>query len=212
MSSVTPLEKSQCSSSQTILTEISSQNLSSPVPITSVDQLPGLNLVVDLGPHTSNSCIQGRQEPIMTRSMIRASHDKPSASLIETSPIIDPSTFNQAVKFTEWRHAMVLEINSLLQQGTWTLVPWQPHINIVGSKWVFKIKRRANGSLERYKALLVAKGFHREYGETFSPVVKSTKIRVMISMAVSFSWKIRQLNVNNAFLNGILQDSVHGAT
>ena len=81
------------------------------------------------------------------------------------------------------------EFDALLQNGTWDLVPPSPTMNIIRCKWVFRIKRRAYGSIERHKARLVAKDFHQQpsldYGETFSPVVKSVTIRTVLSLAVA---------------------------
>lgn len=107
------------------------------------------------------------------------------------------------------------EINALRVNSTWTLVPPSPQYNVVGCKWVYRIKRKANGMIDRYKARLVAKGFHQQHGldysETFSPVVKPTTIRTVLSIAVSQGWNIHQLDVNNAFLNGFLTEDVYMA-
>ena len=85
-------------------------------------------------------------------------------------------------------------------------------INIIDSKWVFKVKRHANGTIERYKARLVAKGFKQCYGldyeDTFSPVVKPTTIRLLLSLAVTRGWFMRQLDIQNAFLNDVVEEEV----
>jgi histone deacetylase 1/2 len=107
---------------------------------------------------------------------------------------------------------MESEYDALLKNGTWQLVSPRPGINVIDSKWVFKVKRHANGTIERYKARLVAKGFKQRYGldyeDTFSPVVKPTTIRLLLSLAVTRGWFMRQLDVQNAFLNGVLEEEV----
>lgn len=81
---------------------------------------------------------------------------------------------------------LAFEFDALQQNGTWSLVPVKPHMNIIGGKWVYKLKYRADGSIERYKAHLVAKGFHQIAGvgftETFSPVAKPITIRIVLSL------------------------------
>ena len=107
------------------------------------------------------------------------------------------------------------EFDALLRNGTWTLVPPSPTMNIVGCKWVFRIKTNADGTINRYKARLVAKGFHQkpgvDFGETYSPMVKPTTIRTVLSIAISFGWTIHQLDVQNAFLHGSLSEDVYMA-
>lgn len=105
------------------------------------------------------------------------------------------------------------EFNALMKIGTWTLVPKNDSMNIVGTKWVFHIKRKADGSVEHYKACLVAKSFHQQEGidyfETYSPVVKPITIRTVLSLAISTGWCIKQVDVSNAFLHGQLQEPVY---
>lgn len=108
---------------------------------------------------------------------------------------------------------MDVEFSALQKNNTWRLVPPQRGKNIIHCKWVYKIKRKQDGSQDRYKARLVAKGFKQrydiDYEETFSPVVKAATIRIILSIAVSRNWTLRQLDVHNAFLHGILKEEVY---
>ena len=82
-----------------------------------------------------------------------------------------------------------------------------------GCKWVYKIKTQADGSVERYKAWLVAKGFTQEYGidyeETFAPVARLTLVCSLIAVAASKCWQLFQMYVKNVFLNGDLTEEVY---
>jgi hypothetical protein len=108
---------------------------------------------------------------------------------------------------------MQVEFNAFLQNQIWSLVPPMAATNIVCYKWVFKFKRKVDGSVECHKARLVAKGFHREagidFGETYSPVVKPTTIRIVLSIAYSIGWAPKQIDIQNAFLHGFLSEEVH---
>ncbi|XP_071727408.1 uncharacterized mitochondrial protein AtMg00820-like [Rutidosis leptorrhynchoides] len=101
---------------------------------------------------------------------------------------------------------MSTEFNALLQNQTWELVPNSGQ-NILGNKWVVLVKRNPDGTIQRFKDRLVAKGFHQRPGvdfhDTFNPVTKPTTIRI-----VARGWQLRQLDINNAFLNGTLTEDV----
>jgi hypothetical protein len=97
-----------------------------------------------------------------------------------------------------------------LRNNTWHLVPFAPGQNLIDCKWVYKVKPCSDGSIDRYKARLVAKGFKQRYGldyeDTFSPVVKAATILLVLSLAVSQNWGIQQLDVQNAFLRGVVKE------
>lgn len=86
-------------------------------------------------------------------------------------------------------------------------------MNIIGCKWVFKLKRNTNGGIERYKTRLVAKGYHQQSGvdfdDTFSLVVKQTTIWLLLSLTVSSKWCLKQIDIQNDFLRGHLQERVY---
>ncbi|KAJ4767670.1 Gag/pol [Rhynchospora pubera] len=127
----------------------------------------------------------------------------------------EPRTFNQANSLPAWRQAMAVELHALALNKTWTLVPPPANQKVLSSKWVYKIKRKPDGTIDRFKARLVANGFHQEEGvdfmETYSPVVRPTTIRVVLSIAMSSQWQIKQLDVQNAFLHGDLTETVYMA-
>ncbi|TQE12334.1 hypothetical protein C1H46_001987 [Malus baccata] len=122
----------------------------------------------------------------------------------------EPTHYKQAVTYVHWRNAMQEEFEALQKQGTWELVPVPQNRNVIGSKWVYKLKKDQDGKVSRYKARLVAQGFSQEHGleydETFSPVVRHTTVRLVLSLAAMNKWDLRQLDVKNAFLHGELQE------
>jgi hypothetical protein len=105
------------------------------------------------------------------------------------------------------------EYAALMKNKTWQLVSLRPNQNLIDCKWVYKIKHKSDGSVDRYKACLVAKRFKQRlgiyYDDTFSPVVKSTTIRLILSLELSQCWDLRQLDVKNVFLHDILEEEVY---
>jgi len=104
-------------------------------------------------------------------------------------------------------------VRALLANQTWDLVPRPPGSNIVTDKWIWTHKRWANGTLERYKTRWVLRGFTQrpgvDYDETFSPVVKPATVRTVLSLALTRGWPVHQLDVKNAFLHGVLTETVY---
>ncbi|KAJ4753743.1 hypothetical protein LUZ62_088148 [Rhynchospora pubera] len=155
------------------------------------------------------------QHPMITRTRDNTRKPRHFSDFVAHLTTIDhePRTFTQANAHIEWRLAMSTEIDALAANNTWILVPPPSNQTIIGCKWVYRIKRRSDGSIDRYKARLVAKGYNQQEGidyfDTFSPVVRPTTIRVVLSIAVSHKWLIRQLDVNNAFLHGDLTERVY---
>jgi Reverse transcriptase (RNA-dependent DNA polymerase) len=154
---------------------------------------------------------------MLTRSKTKSQQHIPKALLTSTSSLADidqdPTTYNQTAKFSHWREAMAHEIDALATNNTWSLVPASEASNIVGCKWVYKTKRLSDGTIERFKARLIAKGYTQEEGldftDTFSPVIKPTTIRLILSLAVTQKWDIRQLDVNNVFLHSELHELIY---
>ncbi|GJW03741.1 retrovirus-related pol polyprotein from transposon RE1 [Tanacetum coccineum] len=124
----------------------------------------------------------------------------------------EPKGYKSAAKSSKWITAMKDEMAALKHNDTWDLVPRPNASNVVGSKWVYRIKYRSHGTIDRYKARLVAQGFTHipglDYSHTFSPVVKASTVRIVLSLAVLNNWSLHQLDVKNAFLNGNLTETV----
>ena len=124
-----------------------------------------------------------------------------------------PASFSQAVQIPVWREAIDKEIQALEKTGTWILTPLPGGKTPIGCKWVYRVKFNSDGSVERYKARLVAKGYTQREGldflETFSLVVKTISIRVLLALASAKGWPLHQLDINNAFLHEDLDEEVY---
>lgn len=133
-----------------------------------------------------------------------------------TADIDEPSHINEALNgeyAVQWKHATDAEYESLMKNGTWDLVPLPKDKNIVGSRWVFKVKRNADGSIDRFKARMVAQGYSQsegiDYEEVFSPVVKYTSLRTLLALANTNNWEVHQMDVRTAFLQGSLDTDIY---
>ncbi|RVW24113.1 Retrovirus-related Pol polyprotein from transposon TNT 1-94 [Vitis vinifera] len=125
----------------------------------------------------------------------------------------EPQTYREASTDPLWQIAMKEELDALTKNHTWDLVTLPPGQSVVGCKWIYKIKTRSDGSVEHYKACLVAKGFTQEYGidyeETFAPVARISSVRALLAVAAARKWDLFQMDVKNAFLNGDLSEEVY---
>jgi hypothetical protein len=100
-----------------------------------------------------------------------------------------------------------------MSNGTWEVVSRPYECKPIGCKWVFKKKLRSDGTIKKYKAMLVAKGYNQKEGEdffdTYSPIARLTTIRVLLSLATSYGLLVHQMDVKTAFLNGELEEEIY---
>ena len=136
------------------------------------------------------------------------------AFVTQLSHVEIPKSIKDAMQVPEWKDVVLEEMRALEKNQTWELIDMPKEKRIVGCKWMFTVNFKSNGSLERYKAHLVAKGFTQNYGidysETFAPVVKLNTVRVLLSIAINLDWQLQQLDFKNAFLNGDLKEGIYG--
>ena len=128
----------------------------------------------------------------------------------------EPITVTKAmgrVDTWKWKEVMDLKYQSLIDNKTWTLTPLPIGRKSIGCKWIFKIKYNANGSVERYKARVVAKGYAQkegiDYNETFALVAKMTSICTLLAFAIIEDLKVHQMDVKTTFLNGNLEEEIY---
>ena len=125
----------------------------------------------------------------------------------------EPSIFIEAKEMKVWIDACKDEIYSIEKNNTWDLVELPAGVKPIGLKWVFKIKRNADGTISKYKARLVAKGYVQRHGvdydEVFALVARIETIRLIIALAESHGWEIHHLDVKTTFLNGELKEEVY---
>ena len=130
--------------------------------------------------------------------------------------IADPSNVHEAVTreySSEWKSAMESKYNSVLENNTWDLVPPPEKKNAIGSKWVYKVKRNADGSVERFRARLVAQGYSQsegiDYEEVFAPVARYNSIRSLLAVGTVCDWEMHQMDVKTAFLQRQLEKEIY---
>ncbi|OMO61385.1 Integrase, catalytic core [Corchorus capsularis] len=126
--------------------------------------------------------------------------------------VLEPTCYFEASKTSEWVAAMKEELRMIEKNQTWELVDRPQNKNVIGVKWVYRTKLNPDGTTNRLKARLVVKGYAQLYGvdytETFAPVARLDTIRLLLAIAAQKQWKIHQLDVKSAFLNGYLQEEI----
>ncbi|KAA0038926.1 integrase [Cucumis melo var. makuwa] len=125
---------------------------------------------------------------------------------------VDPVTFDEAIQDEKWKIAMDQEIDAIRRNETWELMELPTNKQALGVKWVYRTKLKSDGNVEKYKARLVVKGYKQEYGvdyeEIFAPVTRIETIRLILSLAAQNGWKVYQMDVKSAFLNGHLKEEI----
>jgi hypothetical protein len=128
----------------------------------------------------------------------------------------EPLSLKEAIKGEnnkEWKKAINLEYNALMDKMTWRLVKLPKGRKALGSKWVFKVKLKTDGTLDKYKARLVAKGYDQvegiDFNKTYALVVKTTTTRLLLTLATILNLKVQQMDVKTAFLNGELDEIIY---
>ncbi|KAK1620384.1 hypothetical protein QYE76_025901, partial [Lolium multiflorum] len=126
----------------------------------------------------------------------------------------EPLKVDDALKDPDWLNAMQEELNNFKRNDVWTLMKRPDHCrNVIGTKWIFKNKQDESGTVIRNKARLVAQGYSQvegvDFGETFAPVARLESIRILLAFASHHGFKLQQMDVKSAFLNGPLHEEVY---
>ena len=100
-----------------------------------------------------------------------------------------------------------------MKNSVWEVVPRPKNKSVVGSRWIYKVKHAADGNIDKYKAKFVAEGFSQvegvDYEERFTPVARYSSIRTILALVAQMGWKIHQMYVKNAFLNGVVEEEIY---
>ncbi|GJV78765.1 retrovirus-related pol polyprotein from transposon TNT 1-94 [Tanacetum coccineum] len=128
---------------------------------------------------------------------------------------IEPKNVNEALGDECWIVAMQEELNQFIANDVWELVPQPKNMTIIGTKWVFRNKLDENGVVSRNKARLVAQGYNQQegidYDETYALVARLESIRILLAYACALDFKLFQIDVKSAFLNGFINEEVYVA-
>jgi hypothetical protein len=154
-----------------------------------------------------NTILDDIHKGVTTRS--RVAHFCEHYSFVSS---IEPHRVEEALQDSDWVMAMQEELNNFTGNEVWHLVP-RPNQNVVGTKWVFRNKQDEHGVVTRNKARLVAKGYSQveglDFGETYAPIARLESIRILLAYATYHGFKLYQMDVKSAFLNGPIKEDVY---
>jgi hypothetical protein len=150
-----------------------------------------------------------------------AAYNESVELFVTTTSHGEPRSYREAINPTNpdsplWITAVEAELKSLQDHSTWKVVPRPEGKHVVSWKWVWRIKTKPDGSIERYKARLVAQGFTQtrgvDFNKTFTPVTRLDTLRLLAATAAQREWEFRQINIKTAYLYGELEEEVHIVT
>jgi hypothetical protein len=157
--------------------------------------------------HPVNSIIGDIHKEVTTRC--RVAHFYEQYSFVSS---IEPYRVEDALRDSDWVLAMQEELNNFTRNEVWHLVPC-PNQNVVGTKWVFRNKQDEHGVVTRNKARLVAKGYSQveglDFDETYAPIARLESIRILLAYATYHGFKLYQMDMKSAFLNGPIKEEVY---
>ncbi|GJU52940.1 retrovirus-related pol polyprotein from transposon TNT 1-94 [Tanacetum coccineum] len=145
----------------------------------------------------------------------RVTFSKHDSEITKDGKVIEPKNVNEALTDDSWIVAMQEELNQFIANDVWELVPQPRNMTIIGTKWVFRNKLDENGIVSRNKTRLVAQGYNQQerigYDETYAPIARLESIRILLAYAGALDFKLFQMDVKSAFLNGFINEEVYVA-
>jgi hypothetical protein len=160
--------------------------------------------------HSESNMLDRNFERRITRSQ---SNLVKYALMTQVMKMDEPQTYAEASRKKERNEAMEADLNALVRNDTWDLVNLPKGKEVIGTKWVYKTKYKSDGTIDKYKACLVAKGYAQregiDYTERFSPVAKMDTIRMFLALVAQYKWTIFQMDVKSSFLNGYVDEEIY---